>query len=204
MILIIADGKKPNIDIINKYVAQAQFIIATDGAYDYLTDVNIIPNYVIGDMDSITKQIDDNVIIIKDEDQETTDLEKAINFVITLECNDVIVLGATGGRLDHTLYNLHLLKKYQNLLELTYIDNYFTILLPKDRSIKFAGKNGVLISLLSLSNKVVGISTVNLRYPLINEDLENGIRSGCSNEITADFAEISWHEGDLIVMIGND
>lgn len=202
-VLVLCDGEAPPPEFIKRLKSGASLFVATDGAGNTSLEYGIIPDAIIGDMDSFEMQEDTVLKLIKDEDQETNDLEKALNYILSLGAEDVTIIGATGKRIDHTLKNLSVLKQFSPMFVfLCFRDTYgVTYLLPHEHSIDMP--IGTIISLFPLSGRVDGIYTEGLKYPLHGETLENGIRDGSSNEISKRPAHIRYKSGDLLIFIGN-
>lgn len=198
-ILILCNGPAPAISLFKKSVRWADYFIAADGGGNTARELGKSPDVVIGDLDSFKTTSDDTFEIIKDRDQETNDLEKALGLASEKQGDRVIVLGATGQRIDQTLKNLSVLKKFNSQFDKIVLrDNYGTTrLIPNSYSGEF--KIGTLVSLFPLSGRVTGITTAGLKYPLNNETLENGVRDGTSNEVISTPVTITYKQGDLIV-----
>jgi len=199
--VILCDGEPPSRNLLSNEIQNGQlFIVADGGAYTVLK-YNLKPDIVIGDMDSFTPEENYDFNILEDPDQDSNDLEKALNYALKEECTDVVVLGAAGQRIDHTLKNLSVLKQFTpKFTTIHFRDNYGkTFILPKNYTLN--QPIGTVVSLFPLSGKVEGIKTSGLKYPLNNESLENGIRDGSSNEIEHTPAKISYDSGDLLIFL---
>jgi thiamine pyrophosphokinase len=132
-------------------------------------------------------------------DQNKTDLEKAIDFLIQKGHRAVNVLWATGKRADHTLANITGIVRFKNQITITIIDDYSVIYQLPEKFQKWYPKN-TPISLIPVG-KVEGIVTENLKYNLQNESLTLGYRIGSSNEVAEDgIIKISHQKGDLLMM----
>ncbi len=143
----------------------------------------------------------DGQTVIYNTDQDTNDLEKALDLALERQSKRVLVFGATGMRIDHTLKNLSVLKKYADSFDdIRFVDNYGEMILLSGR-FKAELPLGTQLSLFPLSGRVEGIRTRGLKYPLNNEFLENGIRDGTSNESIDRKIEISHEMGDLLLFI---
>ncbi|MEX0685772.1 MAG: thiamine diphosphokinase [Balneolales bacterium] len=200
--LILCDGEPPSNLLFQSHYEACDLCIATDGAAYAALNFGITPDVVIGDMDSFVPPENYQGKIVTEAEQDSNDLEKALKHAKAMKADHVVVLGATGKRLDHTLKNLSVYKKFSTrFLSLGFEDDYVKIiLLPK----KFSGKvskGGTTISLFPLSGKVKGIVTTGLKYQLNYEDLENGIRDGSSNETVGNYYEIEHREGDLLLFV---
>lgn len=126
--IVIADGESPKDKYLHQLLKQAHCIVCCDGAISTLEQNNIIPNYIIGDCDSLSSfQKQKYAAILKYvPDQNSNDLTKAVNFAINeLHLDDIIILGATGLREDHCLANLSLLVHYaHNIKNIILLSDY--------------------------------------------------------------------------------
>lgn len=200
--LIVCNGKSPGKRLLNKWTKESNLIIAADGGANILLNAGILPDFIVGDMDSFEPEIPHNLIIIHDTDQETNDLEKALTLAKKRGAKKVVVTGATGLRTDHTLKNLSVLQKFSSTFREISIEDRLTTfkIIPKKFSLKRI-KPGISISLFPMSGKVKGIKTEGLLYPLKDEELENGKRDGSSNEAVSDTISIEYTSGSMLVMI---
>jgi len=181
---IIANGQFPvhpfPLDILHK----SKTFICTDGSANSLIDKGINPNVIIGDMDSLL--IDNKTFsgkLIKDSNQENTDLEKAFEWCIKNNVKTINVLGASQKREDHSFGNLFLLSTYCDLLNLTYVTDYFSITCHQGNRIFSSFKNQI-VSILPVKH-IQDISTENLKYNLSDEELPISSR-GISNQSHSD------------------
>lgn len=199
---ILCDGEPPSESLFRSHYEQCNLFIATDGAARTALRFGSVPDVVIGDMDNFVPPPGYQGKIIKDPDQNTNDLEKALSYALQKGARDTVILGATGKRLDHTLKNLSVYRRFHPKFDkLDFEDDYVKIiLLPR----VFTGQveaAGTPVSLFPLSGKVTGIITSGLKYPLIDDVLENGVRDGSSNETTGTHFEVKHQSGDLLLFI---
>jgi thiamine pyrophosphokinase len=201
--LIIANGEMCSYELLVSIMEWCPYIVALDGAYDRLVSMQISPDIVIGDLDSLQALKEAvHTQFIKDENQENTDLEKAIDYLLSKGRTDINIVWSTGKRLDHTLNNLATLVKYPEAKIVVYDNHSKAFVLPKSY-IKFYDK-GTSLSLIPL-HTAKGISTENLKYNLNKEALEFGKRSGTSNEAaTSGKVSISYSEGTLVLIENTD
>ena len=162
----------------------------------------MMPNAIIGDMDSIKQPLlkkykKKNVEIIEISEQETTDFEKSLNHCIDMGFDTVYVFGGASPRADHTLNNYSVMKRYYKKLKIVLIDNNFEISFINKHT-TFNYKKGKLVSLLPLA-RATGVTTKGLEYPLRGETLELGMREGTLNRATAQNVSISLKTGSLIL-----
>ncbi|MEX0770752.1 MAG: thiamine diphosphokinase [Balneolaceae bacterium] len=199
--VILCDGRRPPADRIRAAVEQADLFIAADGGGNAAHELKLVPRIVIGDLDSYSVSPDPQTEVIQDNNQESNDLEKALNKALESGAKEVWVFGAIGQRLDHTLKNLSVLKQFNaRFKSLRFVDRYGELfLLPARYQAQYPV--GTVISLFPLSGKVSGITTRGLKYPLRDEALENGVRDGTSNETVSDRIEITHKKGDLLLFV---
>ncbi|NIT56259.1 MAG: thiamine diphosphokinase [Aliifodinibius sp.] len=205
-ILILCNGSPPSQQLFNKYRAKTDYFIAADGGANIALKLGVIPDVIIGDLDSYEGSEKESSEIIFRPSQELNDLEKALQHAQKEGGAYIYILGATGHRLDQTLKNLSVLKQFSpNFDQIRMADNFGeTRLLPPTFSDDFT--IGTQLSLFPLSGKVTGITTKGLKYPLNNEFLKNGVRDGSSNEVIDNPVQITHKQGDLLmfVMHNND
>jgi len=181
--VIIANGDFVYTDRIRKQIESADRIVCADGGANYLVDIDITPDLILGDLDSIlpdTLKRFKGVEVIKDSDQFSTDTMKVINYELSQGADELILLGATGGRIDHTLANLSLLTRYADVIKINIIDNNSEILFIKD-SISFESQIGRKLSLMPLGGNS-SLTTKGLKWELNDESLQFS-PFGISNEV---------------------
>lgn len=197
--IILCNGFPPLKPQLLEALKDSDLFIAADGGANIAREFRLEPDVVIGDMDSFVETGEEPFPVIKDPDQETNDLEKALAYAQKNKATDVIVFGATGYRLDHTLKNLSVMKQFNsNFSTLLFRDRFSDIFLiqsPFSREIPLYST----ISLFPLSGRVEGISTKGLKYSLNDGIMENGVRDGSSNLSIEKKIEIEFKKGDLLL-----
>ena len=132
--------------------------------------------------------------------KDMTDTQEAIDTAISRGATEITILGALGGRIDHALANLHLLKYSADkgiFAEIADVDSYIC-LVGKEKTI--SKREGFCLSLIPLTD-CTGVSISGVYYPLENGDMPVGNPYGISNEFTEDEAQISIKSGDLLLML---
>ncbi len=207
--LIIANGNIDN-NILHTILKPNDTIICCDGGSKYLFEEGIIPHYIIGDLDSSIPQIiqffeTKNVVFKKfNSKKDETDMELCIDFAISLGTNEIIILGAIGTRIDHTLTNINLLMKAEDAnVKAVIVDNNNEIQIISN-NITITGKKGDLVSLIPISTYVEGIDTTGLEYPLKNATMTIGKSLGVSNVMTSNLATVNIKSGYLLVIKAKD
>ena len=206
--LIIANGEACTLELMNQLLEWNPLVIVLDSAIQRVIELNIKVDVLIGDFDRDFdamkyKELQYPIDVIHVEDQNSTDLEKAFKYLIDRNIPMVNVIWATGKRMDHTLGNITCLPKYNNDLKIVILDDFSKIfLLPK--SFKKWYTKDTILSLIPIGH-VEGITTNNLKYPLLNDSLTLGIRIGSSNSANADgIVRIEYQSGDLLLIESND
>ncbi len=128
---------------------------------------------------------------------DSTDLEKALDYLLMHRYHNAVVVGAMGGRPDHSLSNLSILKKYHKRIRLLFSDSLCDIQII-DRKIVFESGIGSVVSLLPLG-RCDGVTTTGLEFSLHNESLELGVREGTSNKVISSPIKISVKKGSLLL-----
>ncbi|MDD2619481.1 MAG: thiamine diphosphokinase [Syntrophomonadaceae bacterium] len=179
--------------------------MCADGGANYARQMGINPDYIIGDLDSILPEVKEYYAGKQVKYQkyprrkDFTDLHLAMSLADKLGANEIILIGSLGKRLDHTLANIYcgieMLKRGKRIM---HYSPSCTVYLIAD-SLLFRGKAGDLISVLTLSEKAVGVYERGFEYPLEDVEMEYGIPYGISNVLCKDSGEIGLQAGILAV-----
>ncbi len=201
-VLIVCGGTPPTKKLLEAEINAAKLVIGADSGGHAILGNGFIPDIVLGDLDSFHYTRHEGINVLKDEDQETNDLEKALVYALKQGATHCVVLGTLGKRIDHTFKNLSVLKQFHHKFEsLVYRDDYgdtYLIESPYELSIDL----DTVISFIPLSGKVTGITTTGVQYPLTNESLEIGVRDGTSNTATSTTVTAVFDDGDMAVFVG--
>lgn len=193
------NGDPPNEHaLLHAMKIQPEFIICTDGAYYYMNTLNLKPYLVIGDMDSLSNAPQD-IEVIFIADQDTTDFEKALQYLVENGFENVVVLGSTGGQNDHFLGNLNAAYKFRNALEICFFDQSQYFFLSRKEQ-KLETSVGKIISLIPFP-EAEGITISGFQYTLNNEGLALVDRVGTRNIAICDTPEIKFESGALWVFV---
>lgn len=210
---IIITGGKINKNFVKEYlnINKYDIIIAVDKGLEISDVLGVKPNYILGDFDSVDKNIlskyqKENINIKElNPEKDLTDTHSAIDLAINLKSKKITILGAIGTRIDHTMANIHVLKiAIEKNIDIKIVDknNEITLInkttqIPKDENYKY-------ISLIPLTTKVENVTLKGFKYLLNNATLNIGDSLGISNEQIAENAEISFDKGILIVIKSKD
>lgn len=187
----------------NKY----DCIICADGGARHLYKINVIPDYILGDLDSLSSEIINFYKIngVKFTEfssrKDETDSELCINLAKDLNAKDIYIIGALGGRIDHTIANINLMYYIKQLginpIIQTYEEDIF--LVNNEKSI-IKGNKGDTISIIPIKDDAKGVTLENLEYPLNNSTINYGVPIGISNVMNRDECIITVKYGTLIVV----
>jgi thiamine pyrophosphokinase len=202
--LIIANGASCNEELLGQLLEWSPLVIVLDSAIERVIKLNIKVDVLLGDFDRDFNpnefiQSQYPIEVVYTPDQNKTDLEKAFDYLIERKIPAVNVVWATGKRADHTITNLTNITRYRNLLKIVILDDHSKVFLLPKKFEKWYTAN-TPISLIPIGH-VTGIHSKNLFYPLNNDSLTIGYRTGSSNHVTQDgIVTIEHAEGDLLMM----
>ena len=182
-------------------IKEYDLFVAADSGYLSAIDAGITPDIFVGDFDSVEKdEISANEIIRLYPVKDMTDTQEALDIAISKGAKKITILGALGGRIDHTLANIHLLKYAKEkgvIAEIIDADSYITIV---DSKLKIKKREGFCLSLIPLTD-CTGVCASGVFYTLENASLPVGNPYGISNEFTDDTAKITVASGDLLIIL---
>ena len=188
------------------------WVIGVDRGVKFLYEEGIRPDYVVGDFDSLPDEIvlycrETNVPVrAYNPVKDATDTEIAIRLAITLGCKKLIILGATGGRLDHLWANVQSL--YIPLkagVEAEILDLHNRIRLINEKThLPRKEAFGRYFSIFPLGETIFDVTITGAKYPLRNHTLTPTDSLCVSNEISADEVVIDFAGGTMILMETRD
>jgi thiamine pyrophosphokinase len=202
--LIIANGASCNPELLGQLLEWSPLVVVLDSAMVRVMELDIKVDVLLGDFDKgfdpeIYKTSQYPIEIIHMPDQNKTDLEKAFDYLIERKIPAVNVVWATGRRTDHTITNLTNITRYRNLLKIVILDDHSKVFLLPKKFEKWYTAN-TPISLIPIGH-VTGIHSDNLYYPLKDDSLTIGYRTGSSNHVIKDgIVTIKHDAGDLLMM----
>ena len=202
--VIVGNGEPPSRELLARAMeGERPLLLCADGGANTADAYGHPPDYVVGDLDSVDAGVLERLPRarrIQVADDDNTDLEKVLLHALSLGVRQAELLGFTGRRTDHTLWNLSLLRTFGDRMDLRLVDDHCEIRLIRDE-IRFRARLGLKLSLCPLTGPVQGIVTRGLRWPLQNEELAPGARDGISNEVVDNPVEIRVGHGDLLLCV---
>jgi thiamine pyrophosphokinase len=202
--LIIANGESCSYDLLGQLLEWSPHIVVLDGALSRVEELKIKYDVILGDfdgldIDALTELIPPNTKIIHTPDQEKTDLEKGIEYLIKNNFMAVNIVWATGRRSDHYMNNIGTLARYKDKIHQVMIDDYSKIY-PIETGFKKFYKADTNLSLIPLT-KVEKLKTRNLVWNLDGEDIEYPYRTSSSNKVSeSGIVSVEFQSGILLMM----
>ena len=188
-------------------------IIGVDRGPEFCYRNRIVPQYILGDFDSIRPEViewyrEQKEIPIREykPEKDATDTRMGLELALKLGSDRIFLLGATGGRLDHYMGNLQsLMVPAMSGKEAWILDeqNAMTVL-SCSRTIKKECAFGKYISFFSMGDEVRGITLSGFKYPLKDYDMTNFDGIGVSNELAKDTALVEFRQGFLLMVMSKD
>lgn len=211
MNILIVSGGQVDDDQLKQYINEDYYIIGVDKGLDSIARVGGRANLAIGDFDSAnadTKELYEHMrgtIILKPE-KDVTDTHEAVVRALSLEPESIVILGATGSRVDHMLGNIGLLMLcHKQNVEAYIVDTHNKIrIISNTFTIKKANQFGDFISFIPYDTVVYGVTLNGFKYDVECVDFKKHDTLGISNEIREEEGSVSIKEGYLIVIESRD
>jgi len=191
----------------------SDMVIAADRGLDTCACAGIVPDIVLGDYDStdMRGRVDElrssgAYVEVYPAEKDFTDTEAAVRCALSKGAEEIVILGATGGRLDHFLANLDLcLVPLRQGVKCALVDEHNEIrLLDAGITLCAGDVAGRYVSLIPFTDRVSGVALTGMKYPLLNACLVRGSSLGVSNEMTGETARIDFREGILTLILSSD
>lgn len=194
------------------YHAEKDYVIAADGGLMYCGILELEPDLIIGDFDSVDAEHKTAVDAIKEMmpekvislpvEKDDTDMLAAIKTGLSLGYRQFRLYGANGGRLEHTIANIQLLKYLKEQDAVGYImDGNGMILLAQNETICFKETMEGYVNIFSMNEKAHGVTIRGLQYELENATLTNAMPLGISNQFIGAKSEVTVEDGTLLIIV---
>ncbi len=200
-------------------VQEKDLVIAVDGGYGYCQLLEIEPDVVIGDFDSLgesyAQQLEEacgsepetgkhvpGEVIRLNPVKDDTDTLAALRYGLEQGYREFHLYGALGGRLEHTIANLQCLLFLKHAKASGYLWDAGTMTtLIRNESLSFREEMEGMLSVFAVGGQAVGVTEKGLKYLLHDAVLTNDFPVGISNEFIGEKAELSVRDGTLLVMV---
>jgi thiamine pyrophosphokinase len=200
-VMLLCNGEPPSRRLARGLSRQADLVIAADGGANTARALDVTPHIIIGDLDSITTATRRHFVrsnIIRVSRQDNTDLEKALDVIADGGKADVMILGATGNRIDFTLANLAVIWNYTPRLMLTIRGEDWRAFPVQGRAVITAPR-GTVVSLIPFG-VCSGITIRGMQFPLRNASMKVG-EVGVSNVVIARRAVVTVRNGRMLAVV---
>jgi thiamine pyrophosphokinase len=195
---IVADGTFPEHEIHLSYLKNAKRIICCDGSASSLILAGMEPDAIVGDMDSLSDDLANRYAdrIYSDDNQDTNDLTKVVEWCRGNNYSDIVIVGATGKREDHTLGNISLLAEYAKDMNVIMVTDT-GVLRPFLLSSEIASFPGQQVSIFSIDPETE-VTSSGLKYPLTKTRITNWWFATL-NEAFGESFTLEFNSGRIIV-----
>lgn len=193
-------------------VGEEDLVIAVDGGINYCGVLNIEPDILIGDFDSVNEtqrqailqmkeEAPERVVVLKPE-KDDTDMLAALRLGLEKGYDYFLIYGGCGGRMEHTLANIQCLLFLKNKGAVGYLmDGSGMVFVMKNEEVKLRDNLEGYFSLFCLGKEAKGVSIKGMKYELTNYLMTNDFPIGVSNEFIGKEATISVEEGELLGIV---
>ncbi len=206
---VIISGGSLELEVVKEQIKENDFIIGVDRGLEFLDRNHITPDYLVGDFDSVDKEVikkykAETKIPIREYNpvKDASDTEIAVRLAMKLGYKHLIILGATGNRIDHVWANIQVLSiPYQEGIKAEITDRIHRIyLLDKNVTMLKKDAYGPYFSVFSLGKPVEGLTIKGAKYSLEDYELLPHDSLSVSNQFEEANLEITYREGILIFM----
>lgn len=193
--LIFLNGDCTYSEELKKLILNHSVVVAADGGYEHCRKLGLVPDYLVGDMDSISSsgleefsRISPEKLLRYPPEKDFTDSEIALNKVLENNVKEIIFIGAMGGRYDHMFANqMTAASLALKGINVTLTDgNTFMYSITADnpftRSVNKSVKTKYRYSLIPCVEDIEHVDISGLKYSLSKTPLMFGSQRGVSNE----------------------
>lgn len=202
--VILANGVPPRADTLAHALEGASLFVCADGGANTARAAGVTPHAIVGDLDSAERDTLDHfasVEQVSDAGTDRTDTEKSIEWILARGAwDEITLLGASAGRLDHVLGNLALLRRYRDRVSLVLEDDHARSWLARDVA-TIDAPVGTTVSFFAVGGPADGVTTENFRYALRDVRMDLGGQDSISNVTTGRPARIRIARGELLVFV---
>jgi len=186
-------------------------VYAVDGGLTVASEARVMPDVLVGDFDtadaSLVAMYENCCEVLRHvPEKDATDTELAVDDALAKGADRVVMLGATGSRMDHTLANIHMLYRILERGKRGCIvnENNRISMYQESFSLKKEELFGTYLSFLPFYGDVKGLALSGVKYPLYGQDMTAGNSLGVSNEAKDDIIGVSFLEGYLLMIEARD
>lgn len=205
--IVFSNGEYGALESYRSVLASAEIVLCADGGANYAYAMQVLPNIIIGDMDSIRPEVREyyeqrGVPMHKfPRRKDFTDTQLVLSVAASLHADEIIFIGSLGGRLDHTLSNLFAgMELASKGKKISHFHPDYTASLLYNGELELEGRAGDLVSVLALSEQARGVCEKGFEYPLDEVLLESKNPYAVSNVMSEPRSQVSVGEGTLLIL----
>lgn len=208
--LIISNGEISDLNLLKSVAMDVDFIICADGGTNHITKINVKPDLVVGDLDSISN---DTLELIKRENikiqrynthKDATDTELATEYLIEKGFDEIIFMGVTGSRVDHTLANIFILDKLlKKGINGVIIDKKNKVYITNNE-MYVSREEGTFISVIPITSNGAIVTLKGFEYETDKVEFKFSSTLGVSNRVVEKSGYIKVENGTCLVIISKD
>lgn len=207
--IIIGAGDFTPVDI---DIHESDLCVAVDGGYLYCKMLGIVPDLIVGDMDSIDEKILEEIreikktspdkVIILNSEKDDTDTIAALKIGLKKGFKMFRIYGAMGGRIEHTIANIQCLRYLKNHGAKAYIMDAFVMMtVIENETADFNPSMEGYMSLFALSDRAEGVTITGMKYPLDKATVQSDYPIGISNEFIGQEGHVTVENGMLLLIV---
>ena len=204
---IFLNGAPDPPDLLRRIAGRADLVVAADGGARYALDAGVVPDLVVGDMDSLgearTREVEERGALLERHPsrKDKMDGHLAVLAVRDRGAREVVLLCAAGGRLSALFAVPHILLASERMgLRATMVASWGRAFVLEAGSRTVAGDPGDSVSVFPFTGPATGLTLEGFGYPLEDARLEIGDTLGFHNELTGRTGRVSVERGTLLVI----
>ena len=197
--IVVANGEVPSSELSLSVLNEKKRVICCDGALQKLLSINIVPDVVVGDGDSMDGEWlhGHEIPCYSDKSEEYNDLQKALKYCTTNNCDDVLLMGCGGLREDHFLANLSIMVMYSERMHLAMLTEHGVFNVLHGTS-TFRSFPGMQVSVFTRSPHTK-LTFKGLKYP-VNDRSFKWLWEGSLNEAVGDAFTLETSDEEPVVI----
>ncbi len=202
------------LDFLKKNKIENTCLIAADRGVEFFMGTDLEPDVAVGDFDSLSAEGAKYMETLKHTEirrlkpeKDDSDTQSAANYAIEQGTERIMILGATGNRIDHLMANFGLLMLGKiKQVQIVLVDAYnYMSLIESGMILKKEEQFGKYVSFFPIEGEVTGLTLKGFKYPLNSYTLkveDSGLT--VSNEISDPEAEVTFETGKLLMIMSRD
>ncbi len=202
--VVISAGTVSDYGYTKGLLQDGDFVICADGGLVHCEKMNVKPDLIVGDFDSYHGGLPTDAEIIKlQPEKDFSDTHVAAHEALNRGYDEILMLGCTGTRLDHTISNVGLLEQLRRMGKKAVIADGHNYMFPLDNHSTVSGCPGMNVSFIPLE-PVKGLTLQGFKYPLNKADIDMYRSIWLSNVLTANEGKVSFDSGAIVADIYED